>query len=90
MPELEAAAAAAVEAAHGLIDVHVIAAAGADVGDTVLPVARDGDGDFAKMYGLEGGVAVAVFLVRPDGYLGYVARDMDAEALVKHLRLTFA
>jgi hypothetical protein len=35
-------------------------------------------------------MVTAIFLVRPDGYLGYVAVELDAEALVKHLRLTFA
>ena len=41
---------AAVAAAHGRMDVYLIAAPGADVAATVLPLIRDRDGDFAQMY----------------------------------------
>ncbi|GAA2550296.1 FAD-dependent monooxygenase [Mycolicibacterium diernhoferi] len=82
---LEAVATAAVQAAHGLLDVYVVAHPDADVDATVLPLVRDTDGDFAKAYRVDG---AAAFVVRPDGYLGYVGAAESA-ALVEHLRRTF-
>ncbi len=85
--ELESLADSALAAAHGRLDAYVIAAPTADVAATVLPLIRDGDGDFARAYTPE---ATATFLVRPDGYLSYAAAGTDGEALLKHLRLTFS
>lgn len=82
---LEVAAAAAQDAAHGLIDVYVVAHPEADVDSTVLPLVRDVDGDFARAYGVEG---VTAFVVRPDGQLGY-AGPAAADSLTRYLRLTF-
>ena len=46
----ERAADAAVSAAHGLMNVYLIAAPGADVAATVLPLIRDTGGEFAGAY----------------------------------------
>jgi 2-polyprenyl-6-methoxyphenol hydroxylase-like FAD-dependent oxidoreductase len=83
----ERAADAAVEAAHGRMDVYLIAAPGADVAGTVLPVVRDSRGDFARAYAPTGS---SVFIVRPDGYLGFASAEIDDEAVVAHLHATFA
>ena len=63
----ERAAAAAVSAAHGRMDVYLIAAPGADVTATELPLIRDTAGEFARAYAPAGPSA---YVVRPDGYLG--------------------
>ena len=83
----EAAADAAVRAAHGRLDVYLIAAPTAEVDDTVLPLLRDDDGDFARSYSTAG---TSVFVIRPDGYLGFAAHGVDTDALVGYLRNTFA
>ncbi|MGH3678098.1 MAG: FAD-dependent monooxygenase [Mycobacterium sp.] len=83
----ERAADAAVAAAHGHVDVYLIAAPGADVDTTVLPLVRDRAGDFARMYAATG---PSIYLIRPDGYLGFAASGLDADGLVGHLRATFA
>jgi 2-polyprenyl-6-methoxyphenol hydroxylase-like FAD-dependent oxidoreductase len=83
----ERAAVAAVRAAHGQMDVYLISAPGADVAATVLPVVRDGGGEFARAYGAAG---QAMYVVRPDGYLGFTASGVDADVLLAHLRATFA
>jgi hypothetical protein len=69
------------------MDVYLIAAPGADVAATVLPVVRDGGGEFARVYGAAG---QAMYVVRPDGYLGFTASGVDADVLLAHLRATFA
>jgi hypothetical protein len=85
---LEAAADAVVQAAHGQMDVHLVAAPGADVAGTVLPLIRDADGDFARNY--YDVSATSVFVIRPDGYLGIAARGVvDTDELVRHLKATF-
>jgi pentachlorophenol monooxygenase len=83
----EAAADAAVRAAHGRLDAYLVAAPTADVETTVLPLLRDDDGDFARSYSTAG---TSMFVVRPDGYLGYACHGIDAAALLSHLGNTFA
>ena len=83
---LEATAEAARQAAHGALDVYLIAAPGAGVDSTVLPVVRDAAGEFARNYA----AASSVSVVRPDGYLSYTAAGNRNETLVQHLGLTFA
>jgi pentachlorophenol monooxygenase len=87
---LEMSASAIAAAAHGHVDVYVITAPDVDLGQTTLPVVVDGDGDFARAYDV---TELAVFVLRPDGYLGYVGRDVNAEsmtdAVVSHLKETF-
>jgi FAD binding domain len=82
----ERTAAAATTASHGQIDVYLIAAPDANVTATELPVIRDSAGEFAKAYEASG---PSSYVVRPDGYLGYAAADVDADPLVAHLRATF-
>jgi 2-polyprenyl-6-methoxyphenol hydroxylase-like FAD-dependent oxidoreductase len=83
----ERAADAAVTAAHGRMDVYLIVASGADVAGTTLPLVRDSGGEFARAYSASGS---AVYIVRPDGYLGFAAAAGDTNGLVTHLRATFA
>lgn len=85
----EAAAAAAVGAAHGELNVYLIAAQRADAVATVLPLIGDGDGEFARAYEATG---AAAFLVRPDGYLAYAQTGtaLDPVGVVAALRTTFA
>jgi 2-polyprenyl-6-methoxyphenol hydroxylase-like FAD-dependent oxidoreductase len=82
----EAAGEAAVAAARGDASVYLIAAPGADVGTTVLPLIRDAQWDFAEAYSTGGRTA---FVVRPDGYLAYAGGHADVDGLVAHLRRTF-
>jgi pentachlorophenol monooxygenase len=84
---LESIAGDAVSAAHGHLEAYLIAAPAADVGATVLPLVRDSDGDFARGYGATG---PSVFLIRPDGYLGYAADGLGSTDLMRHLHMTFA
>lgn len=82
----ERAADAAITAAHRQMDVYLIAAPGADVAGTVLPLVRDSRGEFAQSYSAS---ESSVYIVRPDGYLGFAAAGIDATGLVTHLRATF-
>ena len=82
---LEVVAAAARDAANGLIDVYVVADPGVDGDATVLPLLHDADGDFARAYGVDGVTAV---VVRPDGQLGYVG-PAAADSLTGYLKRTF-
>jgi 2-polyprenyl-6-methoxyphenol hydroxylase-like FAD-dependent oxidoreductase len=83
----ESTADAAVTAAHGYMNVYLIAAPGADVANTVLPQVRDSEGEFARAYFAS---ESSVYVVRPDGYLGFAAAGIDVDGLVAHLRETFA
>jgi len=83
----ERAADAAVSAAHGRMDVYLVASQGADVTATVLPLIRDTAGDFARAYVAAGPSA---YVVRPDGYLALAAAGVDPAQLVAHLGATFA
>ena len=83
----ERAAEAAIGAAHGRMDVYLIAAPGADVAATELPVIRDTAGDFARAYA---SVGPSAYVVRPDGYLGLAAAGVDPAQLAAHLGATFA
>jgi 2-polyprenyl-6-methoxyphenol hydroxylase-like FAD-dependent oxidoreductase len=83
----ERAAGAAVSAAHGHKDVYLIAAPGADIAATELPVVHDSGGEFATAYAPTGPSA---YVVRPDGYLGLASARVDPAELVTHLGATFA
>ena len=52
-----------------------------------MPVVHDGDGQFAAAYHAPEG---KVFVVRPDGYLGYRGDAADLDALTRYLKATFA
>ncbi|GAY13395.1 FAD-dependent monooxygenase [Mycobacterium sp. shizuoka-1] len=83
----EQLAGAAVEAAHGQMDVYLIAHRDADATATELALLGDGAGEFAAHYRPQPG---AVFVVRPDGYLSFAARRSPAVAdLTAALKLTF-
>ena len=68
----ERTAEAAVAAADGEVNVYLIAAPGADVATTVLPLIRDAASEFAGAYPTDERTA---FVVRPDGYLGFADND---------------
>ena len=82
----EQVANAALAAAHGHIDVHLIAAPRADAAGTVLPLIRDSAGDFARAYAAD---ESASFGIRPDGYLAFASPRIGADDLVTHLSSTF-
>jgi pentachlorophenol monooxygenase len=69
------------------MDVYLIAAPGADVAATELPVVHDSGGQFARAYAPTGPSA---YVVRPDGYLGLACAGVDPAELVAHLGATFA
>jgi len=60
----EAAADAVVQAAHGQMDVYLVAAPDTDVAGTVLLLICDADGDFARNYDDSD---TSVFVICPDG-----------------------
>ena len=82
----ERTAEAAVAAADGEVNVYLIAAPGADVATTVLPLVRDAACEFAGAYATDERTA---FVVRPDGYLGFAGNDADVDGLTDHLHATF-
>jgi pentachlorophenol monooxygenase len=83
----ERAGEAAVSAANGRMDVYLIAAPGAEIAATALPVVVDTAGDFERAYAPAGPSA---YVVRPDGYLGLADAGVDPAQLVAHLGATFA
>jgi FAD binding domain len=84
---LEAAADALVQAAHGRMDVYLVAAPDADVAGSVLPLIRDTDHHFARNYDVS---ETSVFVIRPDSYLGIAERAVvDTDELVRQLKVTF-
>lgn len=86
----ERTADAATAVAGGHLNVCVIAAPGADLSDTVLPLVRDTESTFAAAYSTQpAGLGHAAFVVRPDGYLGFAGAPCDIDALTAHLRKTF-
>lgn len=84
--QFERTARAATAIAGGDLDVYLVAAPGADVAGTVLPLVRDAESNFATAYSATGHSS---FLVRPDGYLGFAGAHDDVDALTVHLRKTF-
>ncbi|RZU76636.1 2-polyprenyl-6-methoxyphenol hydroxylase-like FAD-dependent oxidoreductase [Micromonospora kangleipakensis] len=50
------------------------------------PVVRDAGGEFRAAYGVAG---TALYLVRPDGHVGFRSQPIDADALSKNLQLVF-
>jgi pentachlorophenol monooxygenase len=87
LPRFEALAATVAEAAHGQMDVYLVADPGADVADTELALVRDSGGEFGMRYRPG---PCGVFVIRPDGYLCFTDRDSPAQADLKAaLKLTF-
>ncbi len=84
---LEATAATTTTATRGYLDTYLIASSNADVSETILPLIRDRDGEFANAYGATG---TAVFVVRPDGYLGMRQSPVSRDGLDRYLKSTFS
>lgn len=82
----ETLAADATGATRGHLDVYLVASPEAQVASTELPLIRDVDGRFAAAYRPDGDT---VFIVRPDGYLGYRGPVSDCTSMTKHLGRTF-
>ncbi|MFI8793286.1 FAD-dependent monooxygenase [Streptomyces sp. NPDC055105] len=88
---LEACAAEAHRAAHGLLDAYLVTAA--EVPEDARPVGlrpprvRDAAGEFRDAYAPRDGEAL---LIRPDGYLSGRFHPAVPERLTAHLRRTFA
>ncbi|WP_336082691.1 FAD-dependent monooxygenase [Nocardia sp. SSK8] len=72
---------------EGRMDTYLVAAPGTTVGPTALPIVSDTDGEFARQYQARPG---AVFVVRPDGYLGYTACPPSTAGLTGYFGAIFA
>jgi pentachlorophenol monooxygenase len=83
----EGIAAAARERCRGRLRTYAVLAPDVDRVGVALPVVGDAEGTFRAAYGVSG---AGVYLVRPDGYVGYRAKPPDADRLVAHLARTFA
>jgi pentachlorophenol monooxygenase len=77
---LEALAQDARGAAPGRLAVYVILAPDVDAGQLALPFVRDAAGEFLDSYGGAG-----VYVIRPDGYVGYRATEGEAGRLRAYL-----
>lgn len=75
-----------VTGSHGAVQVYLVASPDAQVADTVLPLIRDAEGQFATAYVLS---ASSIMIVRPDGYLGHRG-PVDGEAVLGYLKSTFS
>lgn len=75
------------EQASGEIDVYLLLSPDARA-QWMLdpPVVRDEELRFADAYGVSG---TALYLIRPDGHVGFRSSPIDADALRKNLRLVF-
>lgn len=91
IPDLAAAAGAALDAAAGLVDVQLVLAGGSEIPDEVgdglldggsIPTVRDAAGEFRDAYGAVGG---SCHLVRPDGHVGFRAGRAVGDELAAHL-----
>jgi 2-polyprenyl-6-methoxyphenol hydroxylase-like FAD-dependent oxidoreductase len=73
--------------ASGEIDVYLLASPDARLPSMLNPpVVRDTGGQFRAAYGVSG---TALYLVRPDGHVGFRSQPIDADVLRSHLRLVF-
>ncbi|WAL63433.1 FAD-dependent oxidoreductase [Amycolatopsis cynarae] len=71
----------------GEIDVYLVASPDARVPWMLdPPVVRDSEGEFRAAYGVNG---TALYLIRPDGQIGFRSRPIDADALGNNLRRVF-
>ncbi|MFG1955135.1 FAD-dependent oxidoreductase [Micromonospora sp. NPDC048830] len=73
--------------ACGEIEAYLLASPDAQV-PAILhpPVVRDAAGEFRARYGATGS---ALYLIRPDGHVGFRSQPIDADALRKNLHLVF-
>ncbi|MEE3853527.1 FAD-dependent monooxygenase [Gordonia sp. LSe1-13] len=74
------------QAGRDRVGVYMVASPEAQVGSTALPLIRDSAGLFAAGYVP---ASSSIFIVRPDGYLGYRGPTADAASALDHLALTF-
>jgi 2-polyprenyl-6-methoxyphenol hydroxylase-like FAD-dependent oxidoreductase/heme-degrading monooxygenase HmoA len=75
------------EQASGEIDVYLLLGPEARVPWMLdPPVVRDRGGEFRAAYGVTG---TALYLIRPDGHVGFRSRPIDADALRGNLQLVF-
>jgi 2-polyprenyl-6-methoxyphenol hydroxylase-like FAD-dependent oxidoreductase/heme-degrading monooxygenase HmoA len=73
--------------ASGEIDGYLLLSPDAQVPEMLHPpVVRDTAGQFRAAYGVTG---TALYLVRPDGHVGFRSQPIDADALRKNLHLVF-
>ncbi|MEU7978738.1 FAD-dependent oxidoreductase [Micromonospora sp. NPDC049081] len=72
---------------RGEVDAYLLISPDADdPGLLAPPVLRDAGGEFRARYGVTG---TALYLIRPDGHVGFRSQPVDADALRKNLHLVF-
>jgi hypothetical protein len=87
--DLEKLAAGVRQLTRGEVDPYLVADPDTRVPALVdLPVVRDADRTFAATYGVAG-AGTAVYLVRPDGHVGFRSRPVAEAALLDHLAGVF-
>lgn len=84
---LEKLSTAVREQAGGEIDVYLLVSPDSRVSWMLdPPVVADRSGEFRAAYGVRG---TALYLIRPDGHVGFRSLPVDADALRNNLRLVF-
>ena len=78
--------AAARERAHGELAAYAVDGRDSGGAPPLTPTIRDAEGAFAAAYG----AGPAVFLVRPDGYVGFRSAGLDRDGLLAALGRVFA
>ncbi|MFE7872781.1 FAD-dependent oxidoreductase [Micromonospora humida] len=72
---------------RGEVDAYLLVSPDAEVpGLPAPPVVVDAGGEFRTGYGVTG---TALYLIRPDGHVGFRSQPIDADALRKNLHLVF-
>ncbi|MEH1057122.1 FAD-dependent oxidoreductase [Micromonospora sp. CPCC 206171] len=71
----------------GQVDIYLLLSPDAPVPSLLdPPVVHDAEGGFRATYGVDGS---GLYLIRPDGHVGFRSQPIDADALGKHLQLVF-
>jgi hypothetical protein len=84
--DFDAIAAAARELAGGRLVAHAVLAPGVEQHPTNTTTVRDTSGEFSSSYGADG---TCIYLIRPDGYVGFRAAPADPDPLLGYLRRLF-
>lgn len=72
---------------RGEVDAYLLLSPDAGApGPSAPPVVVDAGDEFRTRYGVTG---TALYLIRPDGHLGFRSQPIDADALRKNLHLVF-